>query len=51
MKSKHLDIALQHYARAKLLRRALIAGEQSGEPRPFDKSAFLKRMQKKHGGC
>ena len=31
------------------LRDALIAGEQSGEPRPFDNPAFLKRMRGKHG--
>jgi antitoxin ParD1/3/4 len=32
----------------RLLEDALIAGEQSGEPRPFDSEAFLARMHAKH---
>lgn len=30
------------------LRAALIGGEQSGEPRPFDSEAFLRRMHEKY---
>lgn len=33
----------------KALREALIAGEQSGEPQPFDNAAFLKGMRHKYG--
>jgi antitoxin ParD1/3/4 len=29
---------------------ALIAGEASGEPRPFDGTAFLERMHDTHAG-
>lgn len=32
------------------LRQALIEGENSGEPRPFDFAAFRKRMIKRHRG-
>jgi antitoxin ParD1/3/4 len=32
------------------LRQALIDGENSGEPRPFDFGAFRKRMIKRHRG-
>ncbi|MBR3880867.1 MAG: type II toxin-antitoxin system ParD family antitoxin [Mailhella sp.] len=31
------------------LKEALLAGENSGEPRPFDSDAFLTRMRMKHG--
>lgn len=31
------------------IRSALIAGEASGEPRPFDAQAFKQRMMNKHG--
>lgn len=31
------------------LRRALIEGEQSGPPKPFDVSAFKRRMTGPHG--
>jgi len=30
------------------LREALIEGERSGEPRPFDREAFLARMRERH---
>jgi len=33
----------------KALRGALIAGEASGDPVPFDSEAFLTRMRTKHG--
>ena len=32
----------------KTLQGALIAGEDSGPPRPFDSDAFLRRMHAKH---
>ena len=38
-----------HEARVKALQDALIAGEESGEPEPFDNDAFLRRMRAKHG--
>ena len=31
------------------IRAALVEGEQSGEPRPFDALAFNQRMLAKHG--
>ena len=31
------------------IRQALIEGEQSGEPQPFDFDAFLRRMNAEHG--
>ena len=31
------------------IRRALIEGENSGEPQPFDPEAFKRRMQQKYG--
>lgn len=31
------------------IRAALIEGENSGEPRPFDAAAFKQRMQLAHG--
>ncbi|MFL1452794.1 type II toxin-antitoxin system ParD family antitoxin [Pseudomonas tritici] len=31
------------------IRSALIAGEASGEPRPFNAEAFKQRMMNKHG--
>lgn len=31
------------------LKEALLTGENSGEPRPFDSDAFLTRMRMKHG--
>ena len=38
----------EHEAKVKALQDALIAGEQSGPPRPFDNEAFLARMRAKH---
>ena len=36
--------------RLQALRDALIAGEESGPPKPFDGEAFLKRLHDKHAG-
>ena len=44
-----LRLLEEHEARLKALQDALIAGEQSGETRPFDGPAFLSRMHAKHG--
>jgi antitoxin ParD1/3/4 len=43
-----LRLLEEHEAKVKALRDALIAGEESGAPRPFDSDAFLKRMHAKH---
>lgn len=44
-----LRLLEEHETRVKALQDALIAGEASGEARPFDNEAFLKRMREKHG--
>ena len=44
-----LQLLEEHETKVKALQDALIAGEQSGEPQPFDGEAFLKRMHEKHG--
>jgi len=43
-----LRLLEEHEAKVKALRDALIVGEASGEPRPFDNAAFLKRMHDTH---
>lgn len=43
-----LRLLEEHEAKVKALQEALIAGETSGEPLPFDDKAFLKRMRRKH---
>lgn len=43
-----LRLLQEHEARVKALQDALIAGEQSGEPQPFDSEAFLSRMHAEH---
>ncbi|WP_342239462.1 type II toxin-antitoxin system ParD family antitoxin [Inquilinus sp. OTU3971] len=45
-----LRLLEEHEARVKALQDALIAGEESGDPRPFDSEAFLARMRAKHAG-
>ena len=45
-----LRLLEEHEAKVKALQDALIAGEQSGEPRAFDSEAFLQRMHRKHVG-
>lgn len=39
----------EHCAEIEELRAALIAGEESGEPAPFDAAAFKQRMLDTHG--
>jgi antitoxin ParD1/3/4 len=43
-----LRLLEEHEAKVKALREALIVGEESGPPAPFDNEAFLKRMRAKH---
>ena len=38
----------EHEAKVKALQDALIAGEESGPPAPFDNEAFQQRMRAKH---
>lgn len=45
-----LRLLEEHETQVKALQEALIAGEQSGEPRPFNSDAFLNRMRTKHAG-
>jgi len=40
-----LRLLEEHEAKVKALQDALIAGEQSGEPRPFDFEAFKARKR------
>jgi antitoxin ParD1/3/4 len=44
-----LRLLEEHDVKLKALQSALIAGEESGEPAPFDSEAFLSRMRAKHG--
>ena len=43
-----LRLLEEHEYKVKSLQDALIAGERSGKPRPFDSEAFLNRMHAKH---
>jgi len=43
-----LRLLEEHEARVRALQSALIAGEESGPPAPFDNKAFLKGMRAKH---
>lgn len=43
-----LRLLEEHETKVRALQDALIAGEQSGAPRPFDSEAFLSRMHTKH---
>lgn len=45
-----LRLLEEHEAKVRALQSALIAGEESGEPRAFDNDAFVKQMRAKHGG-
>ena len=43
-----LRLLEEHETKVRALQDALIAGEQSGTPRPFDSEAFLNRMRSQH---
>ena len=43
-----LRLLEEHEAKLERLRAALIAGEESGPPRPFDFDAFLKRKNREY---
>ena len=45
-----LRLLEEHEARVRALQDALIEGEESGPPRPFDRAAFLARMKAAHDG-
>ena len=45
-----LRLLEEHEAKLGALRKALVAGEESGSPREFDSDAFLKRMHRQHEG-
>ncbi|MGV1757934.1 type II toxin-antitoxin system ParD family antitoxin [Rhizobium sp. A22-96] len=44
-----LRLLEEHEAKVRALKEALIAGEESGKPAPFDNAAFLKRMRATYG--
>ncbi len=44
-----LRLLEEHDLKLKTLQEALIAGEESGAPAPFDGESFLTRMRVKHG--
>ena len=43
-----LRLLEEHEAKVGALQEALIEGEKSGPPAPFDNDAFLKRMRTRH---
>jgi len=45
-----LRLLEEHEAKLKALQDALIEGEESGEPRPFDFEAFKARKRAEHAG-
>ncbi|PKR87443.1 type II toxin-antitoxin system ParD family antitoxin [Pleomorphomonas diazotrophica] len=45
-----LRLLEEHEAKVKALQEALIAGEESGEPQPFDFEAFKARKRTEHEG-
>ena len=45
-----LRLLEEHETKLDALRKALIAGEESGTPREFDGDAFLTRMHHRHEG-
>lgn len=45
-----LRLLEEHETKVKALQDALIEGERSGAPQPFDRDRFLKRMHEKHIG-
>ena len=44
-----LRLLQEHEAKVKALEAALIEGENSGDPRPFDFDAFKARMRAEYG--
>ncbi len=44
-----LRLLQEHEVRVRALEAALIEGEESGEPQPFDNTAFKARMRAEHG--
>ena len=44
-----LRLLEEHEAKVRALQDALIAGEESGKPAPFDNAAFLRRMRAIYG--
>ncbi|NHM20529.1 type II toxin-antitoxin system ParD family antitoxin [Tritonibacter mobilis] len=44
-----LRLLEEHEAKVQALKDALIAGENSGQPRSFDREAFQARMRQKNG--
>ena len=44
------DLIRRDNAKREALRQALIDGEESGTPRPFNSEAFLEKMHKKYVG-
>ena len=44
-----LRLLEEHDLKLKALQEALVAGEESGVPAPFDSESFLARMRGKHG--
>lgn len=44
-----LRLLEEHEAKVKALQDALVVGEESGEPRPFDNKAFKARMRAEPG--
>lgn len=40
-----LRLLEEHEAKVEVLKGALVAGENSGEPRPFDRESFQARMR------
>jgi antitoxin ParD1/3/4 len=44
-----LRLLEEHEAKVKALEAALIEGEESGEPQPFDNEAFKARMRAEYG--
>lgn len=44
-----LRLLEEHEAKVKALEAALVEGEESGEPQPFDNEAFKARMRAAYG--